>query len=226
MRTPISRSLHTQHITERATRRLLRPHSARYAEAALLSGRETHFRPVTIAADTDAPVRLSGGPRITTHKPLPDLVLPLCPSDVRRFFAILGPASLYGLRRVRLRQQCLFTPQGVTFAEYTLGGAIDIYAVPPSPWRLAFVPCDSDLRAFTRHAARLDVETTARRTTVWWEPDGLLAFFLFEVLAHEIGHHVLQRDRGRQSTPACRRADHEACADTYARRVVSRLWTP
>ena len=160
-------------------------------------------------------------PRIVTQKPLPGFVLPLRSCDVRLFLTRLGPAAAYGLCEVRLRRECLFGTIGVTFAEYILPGRIDVYAVPASPWRLAFVPPPADLQAIGRYAARVDVNQAARQTTVWWEPGGLTAFFLYEVLAHEIGHHVLQQHRGKRSAQVCRRADHESCADLYARRVMS-----
>lgn len=178
--------------------------------------------PLTVPQGESAPDSFLRQPRITTQRPLPGFVLPLQVSDTRRFLTRLGPASVYGLREVRLRQECLFGLRGVTFAEYILSGILDIYAVPASPWRLAFVPCAADLRTFRRYAAHVDVNETARRTAIRWEPNGLTNFFLYEVLAHEIGHHVLQQHKGKRPAQVCRRADHEACADIYARRVLSR----
>ena len=219
VRTNISRSLHTQQLAERAARRLLRPHSPRRVEAGFLCGRKAVLQPAPGGAEryTSSPRQ----PRIVTQKPLPGFVLPLRPCDVRLFLTRLGPAAAYGLREVRLRRECLFGLRGVTFAEYILPGRIDIYTVPASPWRLAFVPPPADLQTFRRYAARVDVNQAARQTTVWWEPDGLTDFFLYEVLAHEIGHHVLQHHRGKRPVQVCRRAGHEACADLYARRVMS-----
>ena len=48
---------------------------------------------------------------------------------------------------------------------------------------------------------------------------------LFEVLLHELGHHVLQHERRAPSGRAVRTSDHEAVADQLARRWREQLPT-
>jgi hypothetical protein len=39
---------------------------------------------------------------------------------------------------------------------------------------------------------------------------------LFDVLLHEIGHHLIQQYRGKRTARVARTRDHEACADRFA----------
>ncbi len=158
-------------------------------------------------------------PRIDTQKPLPGFVQPLQPSDIRAFLARIDPANSYGLRVIRLRQECLLHRNGITFAEYVIPGEIHLYALPASPWHLPFVPCASDRETFARHGGMVTVDTARNDTTVVWTRDSLQSFLLYEVLAHELGHHVLQHNKGKRQAQICRRADHEACADLHSRRM-------
>ena len=189
----------------------------------MLSGRASFEG--RIAFQPDAEQRGNGscadGLRVVAQKPLPGSIYPLQPQDIRAFLLSLGPSAVYGLRIIRLRQECLLNPSNMIFAEYVVPGEIHLYAVPAIPWRFAFVPSRTDLEAFARHGASvsIDVDTAQGQTTVFWTPNTLKSYFLVEVLAHEIGHHVLQHNRGKRQAQICRRFDHEACADLYSRRA-------
>lgn len=203
-------------------RRLARPYNANRIEAAFLSRCDNapyaHMLPGNETLDKENlkdnliedKVEAGRRPRILAAKSLPDLINPLQSREVRAFLAILGPAATYGLRAIRLRQECLFNQTNLVFGEYVVPQEIHLYAVPPSPWRLPFVPCRADLATFEYYASDLHVNTVRRQTCIVWEPDGLREFFLYVVLAHEIGHHLLQYQRGKRRAQNYRRADHEA----------------
>ncbi len=207
----MSRSLHTQPLALRASRRLARPHSRRRAEAAFLSGRATR----EISARLVAGKRL----RLRMSQPLPGTLHPLCARDLRERLARLGPTAAYGLQSIRLRRECAFAGESFVFAEYVVPGHIELYAVPESPWYLPFIPSPEDQAAFVRHGARLRVDTLRQQTTVEWTLPGLKSFLLSEVLAHELGHHRLQYNKGKRLAVVCRRRDHEQCAERYCRRT-------
>ncbi len=95
--------------------------------------------------------------------------------------------------------------------------------MPASPWRLPFLLADSDLAAFARHGAHCSVDTGLHRTIVEWLDDSLRDFCLVEVLAHELGHHLLQYNAGKRAAPIRRRFDHERFADLHGRRAYETL---
>ena len=187
----------------------------------MLSGRGLHETPTTFPNkssfsedDWDA-----NDLRILAQKPLPHLVCPLHPQEIRAFLHCIGPSAVYGLRVIRLRQECLLNPSGIVFAEYVVPGEIHLYAVPASPWQFRFVLSRFDREAFIRHGASVHVDQSRSQTTVYWTPNGLKSYLLYEVLAHEIGHHILQHNKGKRQAQIRRRFDHEACADLYSRRI-------
>ena len=49
-------------------------------------------------------------------------------------------------------------------------------------------------------------------------PDGDNLDPLFDVLMHEIGHHLIQHYKGKRTVRRARTADHEAFADRFAQR--------
>jgi hypothetical protein len=56
------------------------------------------------------------------------------------------------------------------------------------------------------------------QTTVDWPGDTLRDFVLFDVLMHEIGHHIVQQYTGNRAGRVMRTRDHEAFAERFARR--------
>ena len=204
----MSRSLHTQKLSARALRRMVRPRSKRREEAGFLSGRKR-------ATADDALPRLT----IFVQKPLPGMRHAVTPRDVRDVFVRLGPASTYGLKCVRLRQECALQSAGIVFGEYLLIGEIYLYSLPDLPWHLPYLLAARDIAAFERFGACIASRADARTTTIAWNSDGQREFVLSEVLAHELGHHLLQRGKGKRKAVVCRRSDHERRADLQCRRA-------
>ncbi|HLK56515.1 MAG TPA: hypothetical protein VKU00_08125, partial [Chthonomonadaceae bacterium] len=128
-----------------------------------------------------------------------------------------------GISCIRLRRECGVTPQGIVFGEYLPSGEIHLYAVPSHTWVLPYLLHDADLAAFARYGCRWELDVTRERTTLAWKPTGLRDFYLYAVLAHELGHHLLQYHKGKRQTALCRRSDHEKRADLHSHRVQVRL---
>lgn len=210
----MSRSLHTQKLSRRAARRLANPYATRLEGAARLSGR----RPVR-TCDAGA----VQGPRIEVSRPVAGAVQPVTVTLLREWLAALGPASCYGLKAIRLRAETAVAATGIVFAEYALPGEIVLFAVPESPWRLPFVVSSGDAVLFRSFGARVD--SRAHGSLVTWPDGGLAAFYRWEVLSHELGHHALQQ-RKRRRNPVARRADHGSAARLFAVRAwrAARHW--
>jgi hypothetical protein len=97
-------------------------------------------------------------------------------------------------------------------------GRIVLYDQPLSPWRLGF-----DLSAEERAHLRAAGAATDRDGIVTWPGASLRRFMLAYVLAHEVGHHILQHERRLRGETAARTREHEARAEVIARRLRARL---
>jgi hypothetical protein len=102
-------------------------------------------------------------------------------------------------------------------------GRIVLFDQPQSPWTIP-----RNLNAATVHrlnTAGAVVQSVAGglQTSVWWPGTTLRDFMLFDVLMHEVGHHLLQHHKGKRLVRIARTADQEAVADAFARRC-RRLW--
>jgi hypothetical protein len=130
--------------------------------------------------------------------------------DVREALRAFGPEAYYGLRVVELM------PGRAGDGRLVLGrlageGVIELYEQRPSPWRLGEVL--SDVERDRLRCAGADVSMPG--VVVW--PSGVLRrFMLWYVLAHEVGHHVIQHERRLRGERAMRTREHEARAEQIA----------
>jgi hypothetical protein len=205
----MARSLHTQKLELRAVRRLARPYSKRRSEAALLSGR-------TGGSKANAPSRLPIG----VHRHQTRLCHPLNRQDISSLAELLGPVAIYGLKSIQLRREPAIRTEGIVFAEYALSADIFLYALPTGPWNLPFPLAPTDCAAFRRYGALVESNVNRNTTMVSWPLNCLKRYLLYEVLAHELGHHAVQRSRGKLATSVCRTRDHEALAERYTSRAL------
>src|SRR5258706_6314306 len=103
--TTMPRSLHTQKLEVRALRRLARPYSGRRHEAGFLSGRNGTAQAAIFA-------RL----RIDWKRPSSGMMHSLTIKEVRAFLELIGPASIYGLKAIRFRQESAIRENGIVLA--------------------------------------------------------------------------------------------------------------
>jgi hypothetical protein len=158
-------------------------------------------------------------PAVRTRRPAPGRHHPATASDVRAALAAFGPPAYYGIRLVELFPSAPGRP-GPSLGCLAGPGHVRLFDQPPSPWRLgAAVPAPD--RAWLASAGA-DVSAAAAGV-VAWPGDSLRRFMLGHVLAHEIGHHLLQHERRRPGARAARTRDHEARAEVVAAALRDRL---
>jgi hypothetical protein len=142
---------------------------------------------------------------------------PASASDIRNALKVFGEEFYYGLVSVEL------VPAPVVPAQLPLGrligpGRIVLYDQAPSPWRLGFELPTGERARLLAAGARSD-----RDDVVTWPGDSLRRFMLGYVLAHELGHHVLQHERRLRGERAARTSEHESRADTIAAKLRALL---
>lgn len=97
-------------------------------------------------------------------------------------------------------------------------GHIVLYDQPRPPWRLG-ARVGGKRRASLQEAGALIDEDGV----VWWPGDTLRRFMLGYVLAHELGHHVLQHERRLRGKRGARTREHEVRAEAIASRLRTML---
>jgi len=153
---------------------------------------------------------------VRARPPRPGFVHPAGPADIIAVLDFFGPAAVYGLRGIELRQQPL--PQaGPVVAALRVPGLVLLYEQPAPPWHLPDWPTDVATARLRRAGAH--VTAGPGGTRVDWPRDTLRDFVLFDGLMHEIGHHVIQHAARKRHTRAMRTVDHERGADAYAERA-------
>ena len=97
-------------------------------------------------------------------------------------------------------------------------GRIVLYDQAKSPWRLGLGLRAPERSRLVEAGAELD-----DAGVVAWPRGTLRRFMLRYVLAHELGHHVLQHERSLRGERAARTREHEARAEAIAVRLRALL---
>jgi hypothetical protein len=159
-------------------------------------------------------------PAVRMRRPAPGRHHPASAADARAALSAFGAEAYYGVRLVDL------VPGGPENEGLALGrlagpGHVVLYDQPLPPWRLGASLPERE-RAWLASAGA-DVATAG---VVGWPGDSLRRFMLGHVLAHEIGHHIMQHERRLLGERAARTRDHEARAEAIATRLRERLAWP
>jgi hypothetical protein len=158
--------------------------------------------------------------RIVVRRPRRGFHHPAGRRDVLAMLRAVGPAASYGLRSVELgRSPASGEAMALRFGRYQVPGKIVLFEQPLPPWRLPALVPRRDARRLERAGATLTRMPEVGAMLVDWPPGTLRRFMLAEVLLHELGHHLLQHERGKRPVRIARTRDHEA----FARRVARRL---
>ena len=112
---------------------------------------------------------------------------------------------------------------GLLFGRLIVPGVIVLYAQPTPPWVLPGQFSDDEQDRLCRAGAEISIAGGGTQSIVTWPEDTLRRFMLFDVLLHELGHHVLRHERRAPTGRIVRTRDHEAFADRFARRWRERL---
>jgi hypothetical protein len=142
---------------------------------------------------------------------------PASAADVRSALKTFGEETYYGLLSIELVQAPL-TRTELPLGELIGPGRIVLYDQALSPWRLGFeLPTDERARLLAA-GARSDKDGV-----VTWPGDSLRRFMLGYVLAHELGHHILQHERRLRGERGARTKEHESHAETIAAKLRALL---
>lgn len=149
-------------------------------------------------------------PVVRARRPSPGRHHPASATDVRNALKLFGEEVYYGLDAVEL------IPAPPASSRLVLGelvgpGRIVLYDQAPSPWRLSS-------RLGKRERAQLEAAGAdlSEHGVVAWPAASLKFFMLGHVLAHELGHHMLQHERRLRGERGARTRDHEARAEAVA----------
>jgi len=154
---------------------------------------------------------------VRARRPSPDRHHPASAADVRWALDAFGERAYYGVKAIEL------VPPRSNGAGLVLGslvgpGQIELYEQRLPPWRLGETLSEQDRVRLAAAGAVLDVEGVIN-----WPPDGLRRFMIGYVLAHELGHHVLQHERRLRGERGARTREHEARAEMIAAQLRDRL---
>lgn len=217
---PLSRSRHTDPLAIRAVRRLAAPSDPRSVGDLALRRRIGRARKGS--AGTESPADAAGtlraaGLRVVEAPPRAGWHHPVGRREVERFLRGLGPEALYGLRCVELCRGPAWSGDGAPcFGRLRVPGRIALFDLPRPPWRLRGLLAAADAAALRQAGATVAPDREAGVTVVAWPGDSLATFMLADVLLHEIGHHVLQHNKGKRRVRTARTRDHEAFAQRFA----------
>jgi len=220
----MARSKSTEPLRLRAVRRLSAPHDSRSVGDATIERRLAQFlRERGVAFESTPRRKLAAAPiplpRIIIRRPRNGHSHPLEKSDIVTALRLVGERCFYGLRSVELIQGSSSLLGGnLTLARLTVPGRILIYDLPPSPWVLPGRVARPEHKRLLVGGADVEFISQPQHTVVRWPGDSLREFMLFEVLMHEIGHHLLQHNKGKRTGRVTRTGDHEAFAHLFALR--------
>ena len=224
----MTRSRHTDPRAIRAKRRVRSPHVARGF------GDQRRFRRLRRALKEmgivlgEAGLHRQACParvQIRVQNPRPGFLHPVDRVSIRRVLEFIGPEAVYGVRRIELAHSPGVVPSGLPpLGRLVVPGIILLYEQPVPPWHLLGRLSAMETSRLVASGAVVESAAEGTTTTVHWSESALRDFMLFEVLVHEIGHHLLQHHAGKRMARIARTHDHEAFAGQFVRRCRS-VWS-
>lgn len=167
-------------------------------------------RPIRAGRRADFPI-------VRERRPLPGRFHPAPARVVREALRRFGEAFYYGLRLVELAP----SPRSegrIVFGGLIGEGEIRLYDQQSPPWRLGGHVDPRDRVMLEAVGAHVGADGV-----VDWEAGALRRFMVGHVLAHELGHHVLQHERRLRGEVAARTRDHEGRAEAIAAQLRALL---
>ncbi len=155
-------------------------------------------------------------PRFTVQRPRSGYLHAANKRDITKLLLHFGELTWYGVREITLMQNPDFRSDELKFGALSVPGKILLYEQPEPPWICTGVPVDSDI--LQEAGAVITISSDRSRSRVDWTRDALRDFMLFDVLMHEIGHHLIQQFSGKRIAQVKRTKDHERAAMNFARR--------
>jgi len=218
----MARSKHTAPRRILVAKRVRAPYASRGAGDARTQQRHARVLKESGLPVPPPPVVVSGNPllpKILVQHARAGWLHPASRTDIKRVLCFFGESCFYGLRSIELRQASSNSRQeALLFGQLVVPGRIIIYEQKPSPWLIRGV-LPTPETAWLRQAGAevLDLGQCVQ-TKITWPRDTLRDFMLFEVLMHEVGHHLIQHHKGKRTMRTARTRDHEAFASRFAQR--------
>lgn len=156
-------------------------------------------------------------PRLRAQRPRPGYTYAVDLSDIRHVLSFFGERCFYGLRAIELVRGDDAAPETpFRLGRLIVPGRIVLYDHPPSPWILPGRLALHEEESLRQSGALIEVVGEGRHTIISWPGTTLHDFVLFDVLMHEIGHHLIQQYTGKYRARVMRTKDHEATATRFA----------
>ncbi len=220
----MSRSKHTRPNKIRAADRVRAPFEPRGLDdtsSARLITRELKEDGIILDYDeTESDEELDPRlPRVITKRPRPGHFHPASKSDILQVLEFFGEECFYGLKTIKLMQgSATCGNMTLLMGRLDVPGTIILYDQAISPW-----PINGTLPKVSKHVldsagAKLEICAGGLQTLIHWNGDSLKNFMLFEVLMHEIGHHLIQQFSGKKGVRVARTKDHEHYAKLFAQK--------
>lgn len=160
-------------------------------------------------------------PRITVQKPREGYFHHITKKDITQLLLFFGERSYYGIREIRLSDAPGTNSEARLFGRLYIPGRILLYAQPTPPWFVSGRPSQEELSLLESAGAVIQISDDGMRCTIDWTYENLRNFFLFDVLLHEIGHHLQQQFRAKRTAQILRTQDHESFARLFASKCRS-----
>lgn len=158
-------------------------------------------------------------PRLHSRRPRPGHIYAASSADIRRLLSFFGAQCCYGLRSIELARGDAVAPGApLRLGRLLVPGRIILYDHQPSPWLLPGLLLAHQQERLRRSGALIETTGQGRHIIVTWPGSTLRDFILFDVLMHEVGHHMIQQYTGKYRARVMRTRDHEAAADRFAAR--------
>jgi hypothetical protein len=216
----MSRSKHTRPRHVLAASRIRAPYEPRGSQDRSLQRRVARaFKEQGVPLDFPVPhlPETAPLPRIVVQPPRAGHCHPASKAAIEELLHFFGPACFYGLRRIDLVQGH-HRDDRLVFGRLLVPGRIILYDQKPSPWTLAGALTLDQRELLRRAGAVPEIIGAGLHTTVAWPGETLRDFLRFDVLMHEIGHHMIQQYKGKRTLRVARSKDHERWADAFAHR--------
>jgi hypothetical protein len=220
----MSRTKHTDPPRIRAPRRVRAPYEARgHADQSSHRQFVRVLKEAGIAPDaaavSDRVLGPAPQPRVIVKRPRTGWFHPVSRTQILGLLRFFGEECCYGISSIELLQGSgASRGDGLLFGTLMVPGRIVLYDLPRPPWRLPGRLSAAEQERLRNAGAAVETIDETNQSIVSWPGDTLRDFMLFDVLMHEIGHHLLQHYKGKRRDRIARTHDHEALADRFAAR--------
>lgn len=156
-------------------------------------------------------------PRLIRRRPRQDFHHPAGCADIRRTLAFVGPIAVYGIKCIELSRSPDTSKGSLPpLGQLIVPGQIRLFEQPLSPWTLKGTLASHEEELIHQAGGQIEVSKGLWATRIFWPEQTLRDFMLFDVLLHEVGHHILQHHKGKRTQRTARQKDHEAFAKLFS----------